>query len=64
MDSKQTVSRPTSTPNLLDQYIHSMTEKEVKAYHIAKDHLGSSFDLGKSLGFIQWKAKQETPPTP
>ena len=58
---RTTNPQPASGPSLLDQYIQSMTEKEIQAYHIAKDHLGSSFDLGKSLGFIQWKAKQATP---
>ena len=40
----------------LQLYIKSMTEKEYKAYMIAKSHLGSSFDLSKSVGFIQWSA--------
>ena len=43
---------------LLELYITSMTEKEHQAYIIAKSHLGSTFDLGKSLGFIKWKSEQ------
>lgn len=43
----------------LEQYIQSLSEKELKAYHIAKSHLGSSFSLIKSKGFIDWKKKHE-----
>lgn len=42
----------------LEEYILSLNEKELKAYLIAKDHLGLSFDLEKSNGFIQWKNRQ------
>jgi len=36
-------------------YINSLNEKEMKAYEIAKSHLGTTFHLMKSNGFIQWK---------
>ena len=38
-----------------DMYLKSLDEKEVKSYIIAKSHLGSSFELKKSIGFIKWK---------
>ena len=40
---------------LIEQYIKSLSEKEYQAYMIAKSHLGSSFDLEKSVGFREWK---------
>ena len=40
-----------------DKYIQSLTPKEYKAYLIAKEHLGSSFTLEKSVGYLQWKQK-------
>ena len=49
----------TTTPQLTEQYIKSLSDKEYQAYMIAKSHLGSSFDLEKSLGFIDWKQKPE-----
>jgi hypothetical protein len=49
---------------LADEYIASLTEKEQKAYHIAKGHLASSFELTKSVGFIQWLAKQHVSSCP
>jgi hypothetical protein len=36
------------------EYVKSMSEKELKAYHIAKEHLGDSFQLEKSIGFLDW----------
>ena len=43
--------------NMLQEYVKSLSEKELKAYHIAKSHLGSSFSLEKSRGYIYWKKK-------
>jgi hypothetical protein len=45
---------------LLEKYVESLSEKELKAYHIAKSHLGTSFSLEKSRGFIDWKNKLAT----
>ena len=42
---------------LLQMYLDSLSEKEQMAYNIAKTHLGSSFSLVKSNGFLQWKKK-------
>lgn len=40
-------------------YLNSLTEKEKKAYEIAKQHLGTLFTLEKTNGFIQWKIQQD-----
>lgn len=39
---------------LIQEYIDSMTEQERIVLEIAKDHLGSSFDILKSIGFETW----------
>ena len=39
------------------KYIESMDEKEQIAYNIAKEHLESSFNLEKSIGFQKWLKK-------
>jgi len=44
---------------LAELYIETLSEKEMKSYDIAKSHLGSSFSLEKSVGFLKWKKKQE-----
>ena len=40
-------------------YIKSLSEKQHKAYLIAKEHLGSSFTLEKSVGYFKWLKNQE-----
>jgi competence protein ComGC len=42
-----------------EKYINSLDEKEIKAYEIAKTHLGTTFHLMKSNGFIEWKNKSK-----
>ena len=40
------------------EYIAQLNDKEKIAYNIAKDHLGTSFSIVKSIGFIEWTEKQ------
>lgn len=42
-------------------YLATLNDRELKAYHIAKDHLGMSFTMERSNGFRQWKLSQDTP---
>jgi len=44
----------------IDAYLQSLNEKEYKAYEIAKSHLGTSFDIKKSNGFLEWLKKHKT----
>lgn len=44
-----------SISKLTEIYIETLSPKEKKAYLIARDHLGMSFTLEKSVGFLQWK---------
>jgi hypothetical protein len=44
---------------LLQKYLSTLNDKEMQSYLIAKSHLGSSFCLEKSNGFIEWKKEQE-----
>ena len=36
------------------KYLNQLSPIEMKAYNIAKNHLGSSFNIAKSNGFIAW----------
>ena len=40
-------------------YLKTLNEKEKKGYEIAKSHLGMSFDLEKSIGYLEWKKKNQ-----
>ena len=42
------------------KYLESLDPKEKKAYEIAKNHLGSTFHLMKSNGFLEWKKKNSS----
>lgn len=35
-------------------YLEQLTPIELKAYHIAKSHLGTSFNILRSNGYIDW----------
>ena len=38
----------------LHEYLTQLNDTQLKAYRTAKRHLGSSFDLAKSNGFVGW----------
>tara|TARA_B110000967_G_scaffold207760_1_gene257939 strand:+ start:956 stop:1102 length:147 start_codon:yes stop_codon:yes gene_type:complete len=40
--------------NNIKKYIETFTQKELKAYEIAKSHLGMSFQIEKSIGYLEW----------
>jgi len=39
---------------IAEMYLSTLSVKERRAYEIARSHLGSSFSLFKSVGFIKW----------
>ena len=41
------------------QYLTEMTDQEKKAYEIALSHLGTSFNVYRSNGFIDWKKSKK-----
>jgi predicted phage-related endonuclease len=56
-----TFSHVSSTEQIyLEKYLNTLNEKEMKAYHIASEHLGMSFQLEKSIGYLNWK-KENVP---
>jgi hypothetical protein len=40
---------------LIEEYIQTLNDFERKGLAIAKDHLGPSFDMKRSSGFLRWK---------
>ena len=53
------VIKTPSKSKMMSQYLDSLDERNKCAYNIAKDHLGTSFDLEKSIGYLQFKEKCE-----
>ena len=48
-----------SLSKIINEYIQSLTPFELKGLAIAKDHLGPSFDMKRSSGFIRWKEARD-----
>jgi hypothetical protein len=43
------------------QYLAQLSSIQVKAIKIASAHLGTSFNVIKSNGYIDWKKEQQSP---
>jgi hypothetical protein len=54
MTSKVKKSDQEAKEAKIQKYIESLTPIEKKTYLIAKDHLGSSFDIEHSIGFMDF----------
>ena len=44
---------------LTTMYLSTLDDKTKKTLEIAKDHLGTSFSLKKSIDFLRWKTEYE-----
>lgn len=55
VSSSRPSSQVFSTAQLIQEYISTLTPFEQKGLIIANDHLGPSFDMKRSSGFIRWK---------
>ena len=44
----------------IKNYIDQLTEQELIVLEIAKGHLATSFDIVRSIGFIEWFSKAST----
>lgn len=40
-------------------YLSQLNDTQLKAYRVAKRHLGSSFNLVKSNGFVEWSKSRK-----
>jgi len=44
-------------PSLEELYLESLSDKEKVVLQLAIKHLGSSFDIKKSIGYQEWTKK-------
>lgn len=49
----------TKIQTLIKTYIESLSPHEKQAYDIAENHLESSFDVEKSIGFLKYVSEQK-----
>ena len=47
------------TDKEVNAYINQLSIQEKIVLNIAKSHLGSSFDIEKSIGFLEWRKTKE-----
>jgi hypothetical protein len=40
--------------SLVEEYKAQLNEEELKTLAIAEEHLGTSFDMAESIGFLEW----------
>jgi hypothetical protein len=48
-----------SLSKLIQEYTATLTPFEQQGLAIAKDHLGPSFDMKRSSGFVRWKETRD-----
>ena len=46
-------------PNTIESYIEQLTAQEKIVLNIAKEHLETSFDIEKSIGYMTWLKNQK-----
>ena len=56
MDSSSTSANPS-----IQQYLAQLDDIQKKAHDIAKQHLGTSYNIAKSNGYMDWLKQQKTP---
>jgi hypothetical protein len=49
---------PDNNQSNLDKYMSQLSHIEKKAFFIAQEHLGSSFNILKSNGYLDWLKSQ------
>lgn len=42
----------------MKRYIEQLSPQEKKVLEIARDHLETSFNIAKSIGYMKWKSTQ------
>lgn len=58
MEHLDEIQLETLVNKLVDDYLKTLTDQERKTMEIAKSHLGTSFSIKKSVGFLKWKSSQ------
>jgi hypothetical protein len=58
-NTEKTVEISNEAHTEVTNYINSLSKHETQTLEIAKAHLGSSFTITKSIGFLEWKSKQK-----
>lgn len=55
MESSTSQNTTTNLSYDIQQYIAQLSPQEKIVLHIAQEHLASSFNIEKSIGYLKWK---------
>ena len=58
MDTSKSQQSSLNLTKDIKDYITQLSSQEKKVLEIAKEHLKSSFNIEKSIGYLEWKNKQ------
>ena len=58
MSNEKIITKELKDTEAEDDYVESLSEKEKVAYNIAVNFLKTSFDLQRSLGFVDYVKKR------
>lgn len=58
MDSSPASATP-ETNTSIQQYLAQLDDIQKKAHDIAKQHLGTSYNIAKSNGYMDWLKQQQ-----
>jgi len=60
-DAKNDGKNDAKNDALVDEYISTLNDTEKKALKIAHQQLETSFDIEKSIGYLEWLSKRARP---
>jgi hypothetical protein len=55
-------STASTTNPSIQQYLAQLDDIQKKAHDIAKQHLGTSYNIAKSNGYMDWRKQQNQKP--
>lgn len=59
METSDNIQETIKLNKLVERYLNSLSDQERKTMEIAKSHLGTSFNIKKSVGFLKWKSSNQ-----
>lgn len=51
----------TAAANLIEQYMDTFSERELRGYAIAKNHFGKFFQIEETVGYKKWLKEHKIP---
>ena len=53
------INSKTEKNELIEEYLGQLNKSQLIALKIAEEHLESSFDIERTIGFLKWKKEKE-----